>query len=65
MLCYVFGLVQSGTHISPGWGNEVQAVLLYIICDGECQVQHLLQNKYENTVRCQTEKGRENGEERC
>lgn len=55
-MCYHLGPVQSRTHISPGGGNEVQAVLLYIICDGKCQVQHLLQNKYENTVRCQPRK---------
>lgn len=41
----MFGVKQSETHISPGGGNEVQAVLFYIICDAKCQVQHFLQVK--------------------
>ena len=38
----MFGGKQSETHISPGGGDEVQAVLFYIICDAKCQVQHFL-----------------------
>lgn len=39
----VWGQCQSKTHVSSGGGDEVQAVLFYIICNAKCQVQHLLQ----------------------
>lgn len=36
-------------HISSGGGDEVQAVLLYVICDAKSQIQNLLQQ--EKTVK--------------